>query len=211
MRVNVYSPMHKAQRTRMFDLATKISKADFSETAATDEIRSKLLQITENLRRHAHYEENFIHPLLEEGGAEIQEILKDLHEVHIQLEALADKFEEAAKGDLGNSLYEDFNRMIGIYLLHIDKEEALQKSFLWTHFDDARLAGAMDKALKSTPPHETMENLGFLLPCLNTSEAAGFLRIVKAGAPLPAFQAACAIAQGAFSTEEWQKIEAGLA
>ncbi len=206
-KVRVYNAMHKAQRKRMFDLASAIGRADFSQVETAAQLRKDLQRIVENLRRHAHFEETYVHPLFAELGAEAAAVLRELHEEHVELEPWLEGF-EAREPD--ETLYRDFTRFITLYLAHIDKEEEAQESLLWPHFDNDRLAGVMEASRSHTPPAEAMENLEFMLPCLSVAEATGFLAAAQATAPPEAFQAVCGVAQRVLSPEDWQAVSAKL-
>lgn len=206
-KVRVYNAMHKAQRKRMFDLASTIGRADLSHTETVAQLRSDLQRLVENLRRHAHFEETYVHPLFAELGAEAATVLQELHEEHIGLEPLLD---DLAARELDEAFYRDFNRLVAFYLSHIDKEEEVQASLLWPHFDNERLAGVMEASRSHTPPAEAMENLEFMLPCLSVAEATGFLAAAKVTAPPEAFAAVCGVAQRVLTTEDWQAVSTKL-
>lgn len=209
-RVNVYSAMHKAQRKRMFDLASDMGRADFEDTATVNRLRADLERIIANLREHAQYEEKFVHPLFAEVGAVGQEPLQSLHDEHNALEILLEAIEARVKDNFDAKLYADINRLIATYLIHIDKEETAQESLLWPNFDNARMAGVMETARLNTSPPQAMENLRFMLPCLSVAEATGFLLAAKATAPAPAFQAVCEVAKQVMPADEWAIISAKL-
>ena len=118
-KIDLYTVIHKAQRTHLFDLCAKIGRTDFSDAQATSTIEQEMREIIEHLRQHGVNEDTFIHPLFRELGDhasaiddEHDDLDKELH----KLECILDKKN-------WSGLYPEFARFIGVYLLHQDEEE----------------------------------------------------------------------------------------
>ncbi|MGB6977419.1 MAG: hemerythrin domain-containing protein [Gammaproteobacteria bacterium] len=207
MRVDLYTVIHKAQRQRLFELSVKIGRTDFDDSTQVTKVREELQKMIAHLRKHAHTDETFIHPLFNKVGQEGQLLEEEHH-------ALENSFDEleiiGASSNARSKLYVQFNRFLAAYLQHIDEEEVTQVEILWKHFNDQELMEVMKNFQQSLTPQENAAGLEFVLPCLSVPEVINMLSKIQNTAPLPAFQAACAITENAFSTTEWEGIKKAL-
>ena len=179
MRLDIYSPMHKAQRKNLFELSIKIGRADFSEAAQVATLKSEVQAIIASLRKHAQHEETFIHPLFKQLGTEGEHLEEEHHDLEITFANL----EKCLAAEKQNDLYTQFNRMVVAYLKHIDAEETAQQDILWKHYDDAALMEAMKKFHASRKQEETMQAYEYMFPSLNPQEIQGMLCGAKAVFP----------------------------
>jgi len=70
--VDLYSSIHKGQRTRFFKIAMTAGTIDYNDRNALEKFHEELRAFKEEMRVHASLEEKFIHPLLSNrvpGGA----------------------------------------------------------------------------------------------------------------------------------------------
>lgn len=120
MQVDLYTLIHKAQRFHMFKLSEKIGFTDFSVNAEANEIAQEILHLIEHLKDHAQNEKKYIHPLYQAVGATGEHFDKE----HESLEAEIQKIENVVLEKRWSDLYQAYTRFLGIYLLHLNDEEA---------------------------------------------------------------------------------------
>lgn len=203
MRYPIYNAIHKAQRQHLFELSIKIGRSNFSDPTQLAKIKDDLKKMIAHLRKHTHSEETFIHPLF----AKIGHTGHMLETQHHDLEKLLDDLKTIVSSNDGATLYTHFNHFLVAYLQHIDAEEIAQAEILWEYYSDEELIEAMKGFHQSLSPQEVMENMAFMLPCLNAAEVTHFLGGMKNKAPAPMFKSICEIAERAFSIAEWQNIK----
>ncbi len=200
MKIDLYGIIHKAQRMHMFALATKIGRTDLSDQQTLSSIEHELRAFIQHLRGHGHNEDTFIHPLFREVGDHAAGIDEEHDDLDKELDKLADFLDKKN----WKELYSTFNRFIGIYLLHQDEEESLQREILWQHFENDRLAAVLDHFQASRAPAQRMEDLKFILPALSPNELTHIYQSMKSH--LPALTAALAIAKQELAEDDYSHL-----
>jgi hypothetical protein len=218
MRFDIYRPIHKALRLSLSNLLTKLGSTDFLDEAAGSEAIVALRQQVALSRSHLRYEEEYIHPLLEQRSNEPLHGLEDDHRHHEQrlteLEELAFAIESAAddeKPSLGQLLYLTFSRFVAEDLMHMAEEETTTLALLHRHFTDPELQEIEGAIVAAHPPEKLMSTLSLMIPAMNMSERVGFLRNIRASAPPEAFEAVLSnVAEPSLAPQEWQLLEKQL-
>ncbi len=208
MKIDLYSKIHKAHRKDLFAISDELARADFSDAAQVSHLRDKIKKRITHLREHSQHEERFIHPLYEKVG---NQAALFSHE-HNDLENSLDLLEKMIADDNHDAqkIYAQFNRFIAFYLRHIDDEESAQREILWKHYDNDRLMNVMKDFQQSRTSQESMQDLEFLLPCLNIHEATEILMGVKKSVPESVFQSVLYMVEKSFSSAESSKIQQTL-
>jgi hypothetical protein len=206
MRVDLYNFVHKAQRFHMFRLSEKIGMTDFTVSTDASEVAQEVLQLIEHLKDHAQNEKHYIHPLYEAIGATGEHFDKE----HEDLEVEIQKIENVLLENRWSDLYPIYTRFLGIYLLHLDEEEAAQHDILWTNYQDKDLAAVFMRFKAERPAHLANSDFVFMLPSLSIPELTQMFRGMKASAPAPAFQGACDTASKILEPNKWQKISSNI-
>lgn len=206
MRVDLYTFIHKAQRFHMFKLAEKIGMTDFTVSAEIEEVAREILQLIEHLKDHAQNEKQYIHPLYQAVGTTGEHFDKE----HESLEAEIQKIENVVLEKRWSDLYPSYTRFLGIYLLHLDEEEAAQRDILWTKYQDKDLAAVFMRFKAERPPLLANSDFVFMLPSLSIPELTQIFRGMKASAPAPVFQGACDTASKILEPNKWQKISSNI-
>jgi hypothetical protein len=206
MRVDLYTFVHKAQRFHMFRLSEKIGTTDFSVALETHEAAQEVLHLLEHLKDHAHNEEKYIHPLYQGVGATGEHFDRE----HEGLELEIRKLESVIAEKRWSDLYRAYTRFLGIYLLHLDEEEAAQRDILWTKYEDKDLAAVFTRFKMERPANLASADFVFMLPALSIPELTQMFRGMKASAPAPVFKGACDTAAKVLAPNRWQKIAANI-
>lgn len=202
MRVDLYSFIHKAQRFHLNLLSNKMGKTDFADAAAADEVRAGLGRLIEHLRDHATNEETYVHPLYRKLGGTADVLEKDHHGLEAQLEGL----ERLGQEERWEGLYPAYTRFLGRYLLHLDEEEKAQAEILWPRCRDEELAAVFNRFKAERAPAAAQADFEFMLPALSVPELARMFQGMKASAPAPAFQGACALAEKMLEPAAWKQV-----
>lgn len=205
-KVDLYTLIHKAQRAHLFNLSSRIGRADFTDQQEVNSIKNELEYMIEHLRQHAINESTFIHPLFVEAGNQASHI----DEEHDDLDHELDKLEEILTEKKWEVLYAAFNRFISEYLAHQDEEETAQEQILWKHFDNGRLSAALNAFFASRSPAVAVDDLKFVLPHLSIPELTQMFTGMKASAPPPAFQASCKLAEAVLGPARWDQLHKSL-
>jgi hypothetical protein len=207
MRVDLYTFVHKAQRFHMFRLSDFIGSADLSQNAEADEVSRQLQDLIEHLKDHAQNERTYIHPLYQQTGS----VGEHFDEEHEALEVEIYKIEKIIQEKRWSELYRAYTKFIGVYLLHIDEEEAAQREILWNHHEDSVLGATFMRFKTERPPHLAKKDFEFMLPALSVPELAQIFKGIKATAPAPIFEGACDTAARIVGKPKWDRIVEALA
>lgn len=206
MRVDLYTFVHKAQRYHMFRLSEDMGLTDFSRSVDAEEIGQRVHNLIEHLKDHAQNEHKYIHPLYQAVGR----IGEHFDHEHDQLEIEINTLERAVKQKQWNELYSIYTRFLGIYLLHLNEEEAAQRDILWKRYDDKDLAAVFTRFKAERPPHLAKDDFEYMLPALSAPELTQIFRGMKLSTPAHIYQGACDAAAKILSAEKWHQVVIAL-
>lgn len=206
MRVDLYTLIHKAQRYHLFRLSEEIGKVDWRNGAVSDAVGKRTLNLMEHLKDHALNENTYIHPLYQAIGA----LGEHFGTEHDQLDQEIQKIERIVAEKRWSNLYSEYTRFLGVYLLHLDEEEAAQRDVLWKHYDDAELAKTFNRFKAERPPDLAKADFEFMLPAMSIPELTNLFQGIKASAPTGAYQGACELASRILAEEDWHKVSQTL-
>lgn len=207
MRIDLYNFVHKAQRFHLFRLSEKMGMTDFGNAEEVDDIIREVLHLIEHLKDHAQNEEKYIHPLYQASGA----TGKHFDREHENLESEIKKIENVVAEKRWQDLYSAYTRFLGIYLLHLNEEEAAQRDILWKRYEDQDLAEVFNRFKLERPPHLAKADFVFMLPALSIPELTQMFRGMKAATPTQIFQGACDTAAKLLAKNKWDKVAAAIA
>jgi hypothetical protein len=166
---------------------------------------------------HVHKEDAFMHPLLEQAcpGSTADATEAHLHhEASIEeLRELADATTEARPDHRAAALARLYQRLAAFMaedLAHMQHEETVHNAVLWAHYSDAELLATEQRIVASIPPEMSMKLLGWFMPAFNAPERLRMLAGMRAGAPEPVFQAACAVARQSLSQPDFAQLARDL-
>ncbi len=166
----------------------------------------------------AEHEETFVHPPLESRVPGITKSFEDTHkdderrvdrmrELGSQIEAVGDNDQRVA---LGNHLYGILNTYIGVYLGHLDREEAELEQALWDHFTDQELADLDHRLMGSIPPERMAVWVPVICNSWNASELTAILAAMKQGAAPEAFAGMLKMVEQATPAATWETVRNAL-
>ena len=201
MRPELYAMVHKALRTRLFDLNVELARCDFADADQLKIARSTYQRTVGFLREHHEHEEKIAEPVFQERCPSLVEANRTQHEeIEAKLARLdgliaeLDAPQAAMRAEIGKRLVRGYDDFLAAYLAHMQHEETVIQKVLWEHFSDEELVGVQGRIQGSIPPARFAEWLEIILPAVNLDERATMLVSIKAKAPEPAFKMACEIA-----------------
>jgi hemerythrin superfamily protein len=199
--VDILTPIHKAVRAMIYEVATQIQTTDFTDPVATEAVvrnlRHEFASATATscilclLHGHAESEESFAFPEARKFNSDLVAQLKQQHaEILRRLEtlsALADQLtplsDPKERQTMGIRLTHEANRLFVFYLDHMNGEEGTLLPLLEEHLSDEELDGIRSRVERAMSPERWGEYMRWMLPALNASELADLLHDVQAYAP----------------------------
>jgi Hemerythrin HHE cation binding domain len=179
-RLDVYTAVHKMQRSRLFELTIAAGRADPIDTVTSTRLAGAVTALSDELTRHAEHEDLFIHPLLR---IKVPELAKALDAAHVELDGRLAELKRTARTQSAGSedpsaLYRTLASFTASYLEHLALEEGEALPALWRHCSDGELLGIMTSFKASRSPLENLASLVAQLPSANPTEVA---RLVSVG------------------------------
>jgi hypothetical protein len=217
--VDLYTGVHKGQRARFFMICKAAGSLNVNDQNALTGLEGEIASFREHMHVHAGLEEKFIHPLLSErvpGGA--NRLNEDHRTMHRQFDELITCFGEIKKKptdfekreELPLEFYRAWARFISFYFNHIDYEEEHVMPSLWKLCTNDELAETFKKILADQTPKELMDNLGVMLPAMNSTERAMLLNQGRISMPPEAFQAILKLAERVLTSEDFASLKTSL-
>ncbi|MGW7824384.1 hemerythrin domain-containing protein [Streptomyces puniciscabiei] len=215
--VNPYRTIHKAQRAHLFALSTELGTAEAGPEALKSLVK-RTSQLIQELEEHAGHEDRFLHPLL---GRYVPEIVKELDEQHAHLElaferldALGAEVEQVAPdalAELAHDIYLALNHVIGLYLVHLNAEEAFAWPALARASSDAEVVSeVIEPFLASKSEEFGLQDAADQLPHVAPHERVAIVRATLAGMPDDRHQGTMARLTGQLDTAAIDRLRNDL-
>jgi hypothetical protein len=218
---DLFTPIHKAIRSMIYDLGSRLQRADFADAAASSAVLADLEHEFANavsatcilclLDGHADAEETgFFPPMQPIDPGLIRMLIDEHHEVRRRLVDLTKDADELGAVDepklrieLGARINREANEFFAFYLTHMNKEEATIVPAMKEHFTDAQMR-AMHGAIMRGLPRERMAGYWrWMLPSLTMGELTAMLSGLKHGAPPEVLQLAMGIGEANVNPTRW--------
>jgi hypothetical protein len=209
-RIDLYGPVHKALRARLFDLCVELDRCNFERQLEVSVALGVYRRTMAFVREHHRRGEQFIEPLLEGCGhakqrAGAETLLAELDGLMTAL----DRAEENRQA-LGARVCVAYRRFLIPLLDQMQREETEGNAVLWQRYSDGELLELRARLQSSIPAERFGEWLEIMLPALNLVERVRVLRGVEEDAPAPAFAAATAIASRVLGAAGWKAVREQL-
>ena len=212
-RLDLYRNVHKGIRVMLADLVREAGRADFTDPAELERLKSRAGEIFELLESHAHTEDRFIMPLV---AAHDPALAKEFAAAHGEQEALLPsllaglELIDAAAPDAierGHLFVLRFSRLAGELLMHMADEELEINAALWKSMSDEELVQVERELVSSIPPDKMARYLRYMLPAMNPYERVTFLGHL----PPPVFEFVRSLATEVLPAEEDLRLSSDLA
>lgn len=212
-RLDIYKDVHKGVRKALFDLAQLAGSTEFNSTESLVKLKEHFARAYNLLETHAHSEDTYVEPMVQECDANIA---AELSTTHNKLETIIRQLQielnnlDADQDDVifqGREFYLGLTKFVGEYLKHIADEEQIIMPLLWEKFDDQKLMEVSVTIRANIPPPVMMNFLSCMIPAMNHAERSIMLGGMKQAAPTEAFNAVCQLGQNVLPQNDWEKLQ----
>ena len=213
-----YKDIHKALRLGLFTVTTTAGSLDASDNEARADVVGRVRDIAHILDSHAHHENVFVVPVLEEYAPELADVI---HMVHPELDRRVEELRGLAAevqvtgGTRAraavHSLYLELASFTSAYLEHQNFEERRCMYALADAISVEELAAVEQAIVASVPPEDMPATLSLMFPAMNIDDRVEMLVGMRAGMPLPVFAGVLALAESVLTPETWKATTDRLA
>lgn len=217
-KTDLFTFIHKAIRSLIYNAASKLQTADFSNEKEVKTLLATLKQDLDLLHEHAVNEDNIIFPEIADEEPKMIEVLNEEHKklesklnsLHILIEKTEQSISIEERMLLGNSLNSLFNEFIADYLAHMNHEESTVLEASFKYLTDEELIAIRTRIQSNVPPERYKVWMNWMLQSLNNTELVGLLSSMKASAPSNVFDYILEMTKSILDKERWLKMELGL-
>lgn len=225
---DLFTPIHKALRSMIYDLGGRLQNNDFQDIAAT----SSLVQDLENdfslarlagcvlctLHQHADDEEFSIFPAASASNRElIASLIQDHQELTRRELAIARSAHDLLALDqpegrvaAGIVLNQMSNELFAAYMAHMNREETELVPRMKEQFTDEQMVRMRGAIMGRMPPGRMMAVLGWMAPALNPSELTSLLGSMRRGVPPEFFRTVTDLCAARVDPARWSRVKANL-
>jgi hemerythrin-like domain-containing protein len=211
-RIDLYRYAHKGARYLLSQVAMQLGRADFGDPQERNTALDAVKAAIDLLRMHSHSEDSIIHCEAEKRVQGCSQALSQEHKndeyLLRELETQVDRLLQspAMSTDEGFDLYRKFNKYLGHYLLHLDREENEMMPILWKHFSDQELQQLRAHMLAKIPPEYGPRWAHVMLPAFSSKELLDVFRTWQMVLPAERFEQYVQLARTTLADERWQVI-----
>jgi len=223
-RENLFRPIHKGIRAMIYELASRIQVADFTEAAESNAIARQLQHDLNSaisncilclLHAHSKHEEaNIFHPLREFDNEIVEammtehaEVVKEILGVTRTCDELLPLTTPERRIEVGDRLSLEANDLFAFYLRHMNNEEASLVPVLWEHFSDEELRRMRARFHRSVPLRRLEEWMRWTFPALNPQELLQLLRAMKLDGPPDLYASMRRLAEETVDPRRWESVK----
>ena len=202
-RHNSFYLIHKALRVAMYEMATALQQADFTDVISAEATIQQVEELLMLFESHAHGEDHFFNEPLEAKEPAIAKLFEKEHEEDHRLanvlQQLTESWRVAITNDqrleYGRLLCYAFNEFVAFNLYHMNKEEMELNEALWRHYTDEQILATEQVLVSQIPPDKMMKYAHWLVRGLSVEDLVGWLKPIQQNAPAPVFDALVAVAK----------------
>ena len=221
---DLFTPIHKALRSMIYDVGRRLQSVDFVDKAAASAVLADLQHEFSNavsatcvlclLHAHAGSEESHVFPSMQSIDPGLIRMLLDDHlEINRRLAVLtkmADEFRTVdapeRRIELGAHLNREANQFFAFYLAHMNKEEVTIVPAMKEHFTDDQMRAMQGKIMGAMPPERLSGYLRWMLPSLTFAELMGMMTGVKHGSPPEVLKFVAGIGEANVDPARWTAV-----
>jgi hemerythrin HHE cation binding domain-containing protein len=226
-REDLFTPIHNAMRSVIYDTGRDLQTTDFTDREATQKVCSKMEKDIKRglsscmlcyLSSHAEdestkvfnvmrsYEPEMVDMLLKEHE-EIEREIDQVMQISDQLKQLSDSEERILKGKELNRVA---NNLFGYYITHMNKEEVTILPATQKYLTDEQLAAIRTSIVRDKPPDQAAKEVGWVIRSMNINEMRDVLLGMKKTMPPPAFEGMLKLAEQNLGKEKWETFKPKL-
>jgi Hemerythrin HHE cation binding domain len=222
---DLFTPIHKAIRSMIYDVGGRLQSNDFSDAAASkpllDDLEHEFSTALSSgcilclLHAHATDEESEVFPpVSKHDAALVQGFIEDHHALTRRLETIAKMAHDLASTapregriQLGIELNRETNEFFSAYLDHMNREEKTLVPLMRERFTDQQMRTMRGTIMGRMPRERLASYMRWMLPSLNVDELTGVLAGVKSASPPPVLQFISGIAAQHVDPQRWQTVK----
>jgi len=217
-RYNTFNIIHKGLRAALYQTALQLQQTDFTEEEQAEEALNRVKEIVLLFEGHAHKEDNFILPMINEYEPSVVASFNAEHEedekLGIELNNAVEKVSNSStlleKIVSGRELTESFVRFMVFNLEHMAKEEDIINKILWRYYSDEEIKAVSSQISASTPPWMQDFYAKWMLRGINNNEVTVWINAIKKAVPPVVFQTLLQKAEQELPAKRFQKISKSL-
>ena len=202
MRINIFNQIHKGLRALLYESSLLLQQTDFLDDQEMQTAVTRITMVADLFDDHAHHEDKFILPAIQEHEPSIVDAFEREHAMDIKLTRALKNCLQAlqvaspvVRPEMANVLYKTFVQFMVFNLEHMSKEETILNKILWRYYSDGEILAIQKNILASLTPWSATNGSRWMMRGLNNPEIVGWLKSVEESAPEAAFQKLFAIAE----------------
>jgi len=221
---DLFTPIHKALRSMIYSLGTRLQTNDFSDPAATSALTTDLendFAIARSagcilcvLSQHATDEEHSVFPAVAEFNAPLVEsLIAEHHELGRReaglirdARALLALPSAAARVEAGIALNQSANDLFALYIAHMNREETHLVPLMRRQLTDGQMAAMRGAIMSAMPPDRLFAILRWMAPSLNVHELTNLIVGLKYSAPPEVLGQVSALCAAHVDHERWEIV-----
>jgi hypothetical protein len=209
---DLYTNIHKAIRSEMFDVVLRAGRVDPSERRARIGIAARVGQVVQLLESHAEHEDAAIGPVLATHEPALAARIERDHEAFdARLDAIKELADDTvASRATAHRLYLELASFTSAYLAHQDLEERVVMPALERAVGVDAVVALNQQIVGSIPPDEMAASLAVMLPALNIDDRAELLGAMRANAPAEVFAGVWGLAGSVLASSDFSAVAARL-
>jgi hypothetical protein len=200
--VDLYRDIHKGIRAELFAITTTAGSLDPTDRGDRRALADHVTSVAGVLESHAHHEDAFIDPALDEHFPALAERVRGDHDALerrftriVDLAGALVQVDAADERRLAHLIHLELAGFTSAYLVHQDLEEREIMPQLERRLGVEATLALHGSIVGSIPPDELARSLAFMLPAMNVLDRAEMLGGIRAAAPAAAFEAILGLAR----------------
>lgn len=202
-RFNGFNLIHKALRAMLYDTALTLQQTYFADEKEAETALGKVEDVLFMFENHAHHEDNFIFPIVQEQEPSLVDEFEKEHVTDLKLsnnlKNLLNIYRNVnfteEKIAAGSALTRSFIEFMVFNLDHMGKEELLLNPVMWKYYSDEQLMEFNRKLVANIPPDQMAMGSKWMMRGINYADAVSWLGGIKAGAPSFVYDSLIQLAQ----------------
>lgn len=213
MRVNIFNQIHKGLRALLYETSILLQQTDFSNEEEMQTAIKRVSLVADLFDDHAHHEDNYILPAIQEYEPSIVDAFEQEHELDTKLaRSLKDSLMALQMAsplvlpNMANELSKTFIHFMVFNLEHMAKEESILNKILWRYYSDEEILDIQKKIIANLSPWSASVGSRWMMRGLNNPEIVRWLKSVEETAPEAIFQNLFATAEKELPEHRFRQV-----
>jgi hemerythrin HHE cation binding domain-containing protein len=197
----------------LFGITADTGRTDPADRCARTDLATRVDDLVALLVSHAHHEDTFVQPAIEQYMPALATKIASDHEVlearMVDLQTFAGRAVDARDTSCRTAvrrLYLELASFTSAYLAHQDVEERLVMPELERAIGVDGVLALHQSIVASIPPAEMASSLALMLPAMNIDDRSELLGGIQAGAPVEVFEGVWGLAASVLPAADHQAL-----